>query len=360
MAFADLIRVTAEEGSDIRQYAENILASSRRSADLTGQLLAFARKGNLLKMPVDMHRLIADLVSLLAHTFDKRISIIQALSASEATILGDPSQLHGAILNISINARDAMPGGGELSFTTNNLSLDPAYCATIPQSNLIPGKYLCISIADTGCGMDKETQQRIFEPFFTTKEPGRGTGMGLPAVYGIITSHNGAITVYSEKGKGTTVHLYFPLLIAQQSGIQTARDAGPRQKCEGNVLLVDDEQLVAEGSRKMLEALGYTATVFYTGTEALGYYADHWKDVDIVILDMIMPAMGGKETFVAMKQINPGIVALLASGYSINGEAQSILDTGVRGFIQKPFTLDELRDKLVSVLPVNRPPQSVT
>jgi signal transduction histidine kinase/CheY-like chemotaxis protein len=352
MAFADLIRITAKEDSDIRQYAENIMASSRRSADLTGQLLAFARKGNLLRMPVDVHRLLADLASLLGRTFDKRITVTQSLAARRTVILGDPSQLHSAFLNIAINARDAMPEGGQLTLTTENSELDDAYCKSLPHSEITPGSYLRLCISDTGCGMDKTTLDRVFEPFFTTKEQSKGTGMGLAAVYGTVRSHNGAITVYSEPGRGSTFNLYFPVLDAETASLpaNTMQESAPVEKCNARVLLVDDEPSVLSSSAKLLNVLGCTTTVFGNGVEAVEYYRSDWEHIDVVILDMVMPTLSGKDTFLAMKEINPGIIALLASGYSINGEAQSILGLGVMGFIQKPFSISQLRVKIAEVM----------
>jgi signal transduction histidine kinase/CheY-like chemotaxis protein len=345
MAFADLIRITAKDNPDIREDAESILASCRRAVDLTGKLLAFARKGNLLAVPVDMHVVIADVMSLLERTFDKRITLRQRLIANPSTILGDPTQLHNALLNIALNARDAMPEGGELNFETGIVELEEPYCKTLPYE-IKPGSYLRLCITDTGCGMDKKTLQRIFEPFFTTKERGKGTGMGLPAVYGTMRSHNGAITVYSEPGHGTSVNLYFPWLKTVDQISAPVKESASVEKSHGHVLLVDDEESVCKSVEKMLQVLGYTVTIHQNGKSALDYYKDNWKSVDLVILDMIMPVMGGKDTFVAMKKVNPHIIALLASGYSLNGEAQSIIDLGISGFIHKPFTVDELRVKI--------------
>jgi signal transduction histidine kinase/ActR/RegA family two-component response regulator len=349
MAFADLIRITAKDGSEVREYAESILASSRRSADLTGQLLAFARKGNNLTMPVDVHRLVTDLVSLLQRTFDKRISIRCSLHAGSSAILGDPSQLHSALLNIALNARDAMPQGGELSFTTESVELDDAFCKAVPHFEIAPGASLRLCIADTGCGMDKDTLQRIFEPFFTTKEQGKGTGMGLPAVYGTVRSHNGAITVSSEPGKGSAFNLYFPVLKTGVPSSDPKKETVAAEKCHGHILFVDDEKTVSASSSSLLRMLGYTVDAFTSGADAAAYYGTNWQAVDLVILDMIMPELSGKDTFLAMKQTNPDIVALLVSGYSLNGEAQAILDLGVRAFIQKPFTFAELLQKIEDV-----------
>jgi signal transduction histidine kinase len=349
MAFADLIRVTAKDNAEIRELAEGILAGSRRSADLTGQLLAFARKANLLAVPVDVHRVIADVTSLLKHTIDKRIIIRHDLAAAPSTILGDPTQLENALLNLALNARDAMPSGGELLFATSIAELDDAYCRTIPHE-VTPGTYLRVSVSDTGCGMDEKTRNRIFEPFFTTKAPGKGTGMGLPAVYGTVRSLNGAIAVYSEPGHGSSFHLYFPVLPIAGEAPHVSAEPSPTDKGHGHVLVVDDEKTVSAAVSKLLQSMGYTVTVRGNGKEALEFYTSNWKSVDLVLLDMIMPVMGGKDAFVAMQKINPGIVALLSSGYSLNGEAQSMLDAGVAGFMQKPFTIAELRAKIGPLL----------
>jgi signal transduction histidine kinase/CheY-like chemotaxis protein len=349
MAFADLIRINAKDNAETRNLAESIIACSRRSADLTGQLLAFARKGNLLTVPVDLHHIVADVISLLKHTIDKRITLRQELIANPSTILGDPAQLENALLNLALNSRDAMPAGGELIFATGIVNLAEAYCKTIPYE-IVPGAYLRLSVSDTGCGIDKDILNRIFEPFFTTKGQGKGTGMGLPAVYGTVRSLKGAITVYSEPGHGSSFHLYFPLLENEGPICSPAVETALSEKGHGHVLLVEDEQTVSECVKKLLQLLGYTVTVCNNGMEALVFYRDSWKSVDLVILDMIMPVMGGKDTFIAMKRINPDIIALLASGYSLNGEAQSILNMGVRGFIQKPFAIAELFENISALL----------
>lgn len=349
MAFADLIRVTSQNNSEISELAEGILSSSRRSAELTSQLLAFARKGNLLAVPVDIHHIVGNVITFLKHTIDKRINLKQELKANPSTLLGDPTALENAILNLALNARDAMPVGGDILFTTNIVNLEQEYCKSFPHE-IVPGIYLRLSITDTGCGMDKKTLSRIFEPFFTTKEPGKGTGMGLPAVYGTIQSLKGAITVYSEPDHGSSFHLYFPILKIENKFYASEGRKVSMNKEHGNILLVDDELSVSESVKKLLQLLGYTVTVFHNGRDALEFYSDNWKSIDLVIIDMIMPIMGGKDTFIAMKNINLKIVALLASGYSLNGEAQGILDLGAKDFIQKPFDMAELREKVTSLL----------
>ncbi|MBN1576251.1 MAG: response regulator [Chitinispirillaceae bacterium] len=346
MAFADLIRENAKDSDEIRECAEGILNASRRSAELTGQLLAFARKANILALPVNIHHVVGEVISLIIHTFDKRVIIQRELAANPSMVLGDPVQLENALLNLALNARDAMPSGGELRFTTETVRLDAPFCKTL-HNDIVPGDYLRLSIADTGFGMDRKIITRIFEPFFTTKEQGKGTGMGLPAVYGTVLSHKGAITVCSEPGRGSTFRIFLPLL-KDDAHVAVAKEAetAPTEKCHGHVLLVDDEQNIAVSIKKLLQMMGFTVTLCNNGREAVDFYRDSWQSVDIVILDMVMPVMDGKDTFIALKRINPEIVALLASGYSLNGEARSILDLGAEGFIQKPFTYSEIRNAL--------------
>ena len=235
-------------------------------------------------------------------------------------------------------------GQGEIAFATSVVTLDQAYCATLGH-DIAPDAYLRLSVSDTGAGMDRKTLDRIFEPFFTTKEPGKGTGMGLAAVYGTVRSVGGAVTVYSEPGRGSSFHLYFPLL-ATDTAAAPAKEPPAAETWQGHVLLVDDEPAVAASIEKLLRRQGLTVTAFHNGTDALAFYRQRWQSVDVVILDMVMPPPGGKETFAALKQVNPDVAVLLASGYSLNGEAQSILDMGARGFIQKPLVLSDLLERL--------------
>ncbi|MBN1308597.1 MAG: response regulator [Chitinispirillaceae bacterium] len=345
-AFADLILASAQTDDEIRECAEGILTASRRSAELTGQLLAFARKASILSIPVDMHQVVGEVVSLISHTFDKRIVIQRELAAQPPTVRGDPGRLENALLNLALNARDAMPSGGELRFATETVELDEPFCQTL-HHDIVPGEYLHVSITDTGRGMDRKTANRIFEPFFTTKERGKGIGMGLPAVYGTILSHSGAITVSSEPDRGSTFHIYLPLLKQEPPPVDSKEiKTVPHEKFHGHILLVDDEQTLASSVKKLLQLMGFTVTIRSNGREAVDFYRDNWRTVDIVILDMVMPVMDGKDAFIAMKRINPEIVVVLASGYSLGGEARSILDLGAKRFIQKPFTFSQIRDAL--------------
>jgi len=337
MGYADIL-VARLEDERLRNYAEMVVRAAQRSADLTQQLLACARKGKTLSAAVNVHRVISEVVTLLRHSIDKRITIQQFLKANPPHTTGDPSQLQSAILNIALNARDAMPGGGKLVFSTEAVTLDEERCRrNLP--DLQPGRYLRVAISDTGVGMDEDTRKLIFEPFFTTKDKSRGVGMGLAAVYGTIKNHQGAITVDSKVGHGSTFTLYLPL--AEPAKEEAGAAGGAPIKGTARILLVDDEEMVRDMGARLLRELGYKVAVCKDGAEAVEYYRKSWEHVDLVILDMVMIGMGGRDAFVAMRRINPDIKALLVSGYSIDGEARSILDEGVLGFLQKPFRVAE-------------------
>jgi CheY-like chemotaxis protein len=211
-----------------------------------------------------------------------------------------------------------------------------------------PGKYVKISVSDTGTGMDEKTRERIFDPFFTTKGMGRGTGLGLATVYGIIKGHRGAIHVYSEPGQGTTFNIYLPA--SEREVIREKTETGTIAMGTETILLVDDEKMVLEVSREMLESLGYRVYAVGSGQEALAVYMEKRKEIDLVILDMIMPGISGGETFDRLREINSAVRVLLSSGYSINGEAKTIMDRGCNGFLQKPFQLEQLSGKVREML----------
>ncbi len=351
LGYAELLKNRLED-EKLSRFAANIKKSAGRANELTKQLLAFSRKGKNLSIPVCLHDVIAEVADILEHSIDKRIAVQQNLKATNATIMGDPDQLQNALLNIAINARDAMPEGGGLLFETETVTLTDSFLKA-NSLDLSPGTYLKVSITDSGCGMDAETQKHIFEPFFTTKKEGKGTGMGLASVYGAIRNHKGAVNVYSEVGQGSTFRLYLPLAEAAQDEHDMA-DVGKPITGSARILLVDDEEIVREIGSDMLGDLGYTVTTCRNGREAVAHYQQHWQDIDLVILDMVMPELDGRDTFAAMKMINPNIRAILSSGYSINGKAQRILDDGVMAFIGKPFELDKLAKTVAQVLQAKR------
>jgi PAS domain S-box-containing protein len=344
MGFAEMLSESLTDPT-YKQYAENIMTAAVRAADLTRQLLAFGRKGKYLSVPTDIHKEIAEVVGLLNRSIDKRIEIKRHLDAVPALVLADPTQLQNAILNLALNARDAMPQGGTLSFTSSVVTFPDA----LPDEELQPGRYVQLSVTDTGVGMDAATQKRLFEPFFTTKEVGKGTGLGLASVYGTVKNHGGTIRVYSEVGHGSTFRVYLPVL-EDGAALAAPEVSAVAPTGHGRILIVDDEPVILEIGALMLRKLGYEVTVCVDAREALELYRQDWQSFDLVLLDMVMPKLGGRELFLALREINPGIKALLASGFSINGEAQGILDLGVLVFVNKPFRLVELAQSVAKAL----------
>jgi len=329
-----------EHLSGIEEYVSS-------AADLTKQLLAFARGGKYEVKPTDLNELIEKSSRMLARA-KKEIKIHTKYQKVIWTVEVDQRQIEQALLNLYVNAWQAMPGGGELYIQTENLTLDEDY---VKPFTVKSGKYVKISVTDTGVGMDQKTKERIFDPFFTTKEISRGTGLGLSSAYGIIKNHGGIIDVYSKKGKGTTFNIYLP---ASEKEVLEEKEL-PKDILRGTetALLVDDEDMIIDVGRLLLENLGYKVVVAKSGREAIDTYKKNMDKIDIVILDMIMPDMGGGETYDRMKVIDPDIKVLLSSGYSINGQAQKILDRGCSGFIQKPFTMKDLSERLRQILDKN-------
>ncbi len=354
LGYADLLQERIGDNEKLQRYAESISLAARRAADLTGKLLAFARKGKYRTLPVDVHSIIAEVVTLLERSIDRRISVEQLLRAYPPVTMGDPTQLQNAILNLALNARDAMKDGGKLVFETDLCVVDGAFCDAT-EFSITPGAYLQVNVRDTGHGIDEGVRSRIFEPFFTTKDPGQGTGMGLAAVYGTVKAHHGAITVTSSPGNGSTFTLYFPASEATRThGVSF--DAGKQVvRGSGRILLVDDEDVVREMTAEMLTSLGYEVHECATGLEAVWHYREHSAEIDLVVLDLVMPQMSGREAYAAIRQIDPQVKVLLASGYSVDGEAQGILLDGAKGFLQKPYRKAELSQKVAEALGVATP-----
>jgi len=244
-----------------------------------------------------------------------------------------------------VNAWQAMPAGGDLYLQTENVFLGDAY---VRAHEIEAGPYVKMSVTDTGFGMDEKTLQRIFDPFFTTKEMARGVGLGLPSAYGIIKGHGGIINAYSEKGHGTTFNLYLPA--SEKEVVRETQLSLDLQTGHEMILVVDDEDVVTEVTRGMLEQLGYRVLVALGGQQALETYRANRGRIDLVILDMIMPGMGGGDVFNEMKTINPEIKVILCSGYSMNGQAKDIMPRGIKAFLQKPFRIDELSRTVRDVL----------
>jgi PAS domain S-box-containing protein len=348
MGYANLLKIELVDNPDLAEYVENIMTATRRSAGLTAQLLAFSRQGKYLSVPVDAHALIDEAVHILSRSIDKNIAIGKTFDAPSAAITGDPAQLENALLNLAINARDAMPAGGEMTFATRIVELDESFCSEY-SFEIRPGPYLQIRVVDTGTGMSTEVKRRIFEPFFTTKEPGKGTGMGLASVYGTVKNHKGAIDVQSTPGAGTEFVLYFPVSGANEPHRADGGNLQTPERLSARVLLIDDEILVLGATRKMLEQLGCDVETANTGAEAIAVCETSHDAFDAIILDLIMPGMNGKETFRRLRKINPRAAVIVASGYSLEGEVQELLDEGAQAFLKKPFDAEELAAALAKV-----------
>ena len=322
----------------------NIEKQVQSGARLTSHLLGYARKGRYEVKPIDLNRMVEETSETFGRT-RKEINIHRQLAEELSAIEADTGQIEQMLLNLFVNAADAMSRGGDLILKTMNTNhKDMRGKVYDPR----PGKYVLLTVSDTGTGMDKETMERIFHPFFTTKEMGRGTGLGLASAYGVVKAHSGYIDVDSEKGTGSTFSIYLP---ASQKRVEKAiKTTMEVTKGTGTVLLVDDEDVIQEVGKKLLEAMGYRVLLAGDGKEAVEVYGKNRDVIDILILDIVMPNMGGGEAYDCVKEINPDIKVLLSSGYSIDGEATKILERGCNGFIQKPFRMNELAEKIREIL----------
>ena len=314
------------------------------AADLTRQLLGFARGGKYEVRSTDLNELIKKENRMFGRT-KKEIVINGRYEENLWPVEIDRGQIEQVLLNLYVNAWQAMPGGGNLYLATENVILDENY---VKPFSIETGRYVKISVTDTGVGMDSATRERIFDPFFTTKEMGRGTGLGLASAYGIIKNHGGFINAYSEKGHGATFNIYLPASLKEV--IEEKKPVGETLGGSEIVLFVDDEAMIIEIGEELLKRLGYKVFIAGGGKEAIEIYEANKNRIDIVILDMIMPDMNGGEAYDRMKDINPKVKVLLSSGYSISGQATEILDRGCNGFIQKPFKMKELSLKLREIL----------
>jgi len=317
----------------------------KSGAKLVSHLLGYARRGKYEVKPVNLNQLVEELSETFGRT-RKEITISRNLTEDLLATEVDQGQMEQVLLNLFINASDAMPGGGKIILKTMNAThnniKDKLY------DDLKPGDYVLLTMTDTGTGMDKSTMERIFDPFFTTKEMSCGTGLGLASVYGIINAHGGYIDVESKKGQGSTFSLYLP--VSEKKYRKVVKTAVEITKGTETVLVTDDEETVLEVSKGLLEAMGYRVLIARDGNEAIEVYKKNRDDIDIVLLDIVMPNMGGSKVYERMKEINQDIRVLLLSGYSIDGEAREILERGCNGFIQKPFNIKELSAKLREIL----------
>ncbi len=342
--YAFLTLMDMDPSNPLYERVRGIEEAVKSGAGLTRQLLGFARGGRYEVKTTDLNSLIEKVAEMFGRT-RKEIVIHRRCAPRLLPADVDQGQIEQVILNLFLNAWQAMPGGGTITVTTENAVLKDDEAA---RAEVSPGDYVRITIDDTGEGMDEKTRERIFEPFFTTRGMGRGTGLGLASAYGIVRGHQGCIGVRSEPGSGTT---FFILLPASKGEIgKEAVEESSLTRGNEMILLVDDEEAILKVTGEGLRALGYRVITARSGTEAVDLYKTNRDAVDLVILDMIMPGMGGKETFSRLREVDPSVKVILSSGYSIDGQARSIMEQGCRAFIQKPFHLADLSRKVREVL----------
>jgi two-component system cell cycle sensor histidine kinase/response regulator CckA len=350
-----LMLFDVQPGHPHYERLKNIEQHVQSGAKLTKQLLGFARGGKYQVQPINPNEVLEKTSSMFGRT-KKEIRIHLKLRQDVWRVEADQGQVEQVLLNLYVNAWQAMPGGGNLYLETENVTFEES---TLKPYNLRPGRYVKISVRDTGVGMDEATRKRIFEPFFTTKEMGRGTGMGLASAYGIIKNHGGAIDAVSGLGRGSTFYIYLPATAKDLAG----EEIRPEEilKGEETILFVDDEEMIVDVSSRMLENMGYKVLTARSGKEALELIEKSSKDdhsdvprPDLVILDLIMPDMSGSETFARLRKMSSGIKILLSSGYSLSAETMKFMERGCDGFIQKPFTMKALSSKIRGILENSR------
>ena len=325
-------------------HLKNIEKMIKSGSQVTKQLLGYAREGRYEVKPISLNQIVKETSDTFGTT-RKEIRVYQELADNLLGINADLGQIEQVLMNLYVNAVDAMPEGGDLFLKTMNVTdKDMAHKAYKPK----PGNYVMMTVRDTGLGMDKKTMERIFDPFFTTKGLAEGTGLGLASAYGIIKGHGGYIDVDSEKGKGTTFEIYLPA--TEEEAREEEELPGEIVKGKETVLLVDDEEMVLDTGGQMLKKLGYEALLARSGHDALELYKKNRDRIDMVLLDMVMPEMGGGKTFDRLKKVNTKVKVLLSSGYSIDGRATEILKRGCNGFIQKPFNMQQLSQSIRKIL----------
>ncbi|MGL1893606.1 MAG: PAS domain S-box protein [Spirochaetaceae bacterium] len=332
-----------------KKYVNIILQASKRAAKSISNLLLFGRKENLTSNIVDLHRIIEETVSITNYTIDKKIVISNKNNAQNCHVLGDSSKLQNVLLNLCINASHAMTGGGEIHIITDDIDINQSYCET-SSFDIKPGKYCKISVSDSGTGIQSEILNKIFDPFFTTKEQGMGTGLGLAAVFGTIVDHEGEILVDSEVGFGTTFTMSIP---CSQTSIKLEKEQSPILIGSGTILFVDDEDINRIVGKDILESLGYKVLLAEDGLESIDIFKIKHSQIDIVLMDMIMPKISGTEAFYKMKEIDENCKVIISSGFNKNEDIEEILRNGLASFIHKPYTISEISHVLGETLKMN-------
>ncbi|MGC9950514.1 MAG: response regulator [Bryobacteraceae bacterium] len=346
--YAELLLARGETEPARRTALEEIQRAAERGGALTHQLLAFSRGQPFTPRMVQLNTLLVRMEKMLSRLIGEDVELITVAGAEPATIRTDPGQLEQVVMNVVVNARDAMPGGGKLIIETANAQVDQTYAG--PNVDLKPGSYVVLSISDTGMGMDADTQVHLFEPFFTTKGPGKGTGLGLATAYGIVKQSGGAISVYSEPGRGTTVKIYLPSAEAKAAAEGTAQTPAAALRGSETILVLEDEARVRKLVCEVLAGRGYQVLEAVRGEEAIRMAAEHHGSVHLLLTDVVMPEMSGPQVLEQIRARHPNMKVLFMSGYTDEAMVHhGILDSGAP-FLQKPFLPDALARKVREVL----------
>lgn len=343
----ELLEMALASDPKLMKYISLIKSATERTTNLIGKMLAFSRKGKIVSRQFNMHTIIQETVALLERSIDRRIEVRLSLQAEKHGVNGDPSQMQNGLLNLVLNARDAMPEGGLLHILTANVTFDQEYCSV--DNDLHPQHYIQVSIQDTGQGIPPDIQDRIFEPFYSTKEVGKGTGLGLASVYGTVQEHKGTIKFYTEQGKGTVFHLYLPLSQGLEQLACEEKEV-VIQPGKGTILLVDDEEILRQTGMLLLQQLGYTVIVAKDGAEAVSVYEERQHEIDCVLLDIVMPVMNGKEAFERIRRLNAQATIIITSGFTRDVSIDQMVEAGAAGYMMKPFNRILLQKTMASVM----------
>ena len=352
--YTELLLMRKQEGESDWRELQEVIRASKRGAELTQQLLTFSRKVESKRRPLDLNQEVGEVRELLERTIPKMIDVELNLADNLKMVNADPAQLKQVLMNLAVNAKDAMPEGGKLLIETQSVTLDQEFCRRYAEVK--PGDYVLFSISDTGHGMGKETLEHIFDPFYTTKEVGKGTGLGLAIVYGIIKNHEGYITCYSRPEVGTTFRIYLPTIEPETVPVDVLIAPEPKGFARGGnetILLVDDEEFIRELGVDVLGRAGYTVLTASNGENALELYQQERARIDLVILDLIMPGMGGSKCLEELLKMDPETRVLIASGYSPDGPTKGALETGAKGFVSKPYDTSQLLKLVRKILDRN-------
>jgi signal transduction histidine kinase/ActR/RegA family two-component response regulator len=344
-----LIERHKSDSADLEEL-RRIHTAGKRGAGLIRNLLAFSRKVQPKLSIVDLDREVMEIQKLLFHTIPKTIKIVVRSTDYLHTINADASQVGQILMNLAVNARDAMPEGGTLRIETENILLEDAFCRIHPEVQ--PGDYVLLTVSDTGHGMDAQTVERIFDPFFSTKEVGKGTGLGLATVYGIVKQHNGYISCYSEPGKGTVFKIYFPAIKRKDMAETTEEQFEPRGGSE-TILLADDELILRDLGKNILANLGYHVLEAADGQEALEIYKEHRRTISLVLLDLNMPKLNGERCLTEILKLDPDARVLVATGLLEHEIKASIINRGASGFVSKPYSTRKLLSQVREILDRN-------